>query len=76
MNLSIRSSIPSFDTLSGKNIVIQNSVLESFSNYGSIRMPKSLSGKEQIKKNIQENINHSLGYNLVEEVYFNTFIIQ
>jgi len=76
LNLSIKCAQDSFHTLLSNKVVIQNAVIDAFSIYGGIHFPNTTSGKENIKKKITQNIYESLGYPLVEEVYFNKFIIQ
>lgn len=76
LNLSVKCTQESFDTLIDYNILIQNAVLEAFSDYSTLRMATTTKGKEKIKKDILENINEALHKPIVKQVYFNKFIIQ
>jgi len=76
LNLSIQCNEEAFETIQEKNILIQNAVIQTFADYGSMTMATSPKGKDKIKKNILDNINNSLHKPLVTQVYFNTFIIQ
>lgn len=76
LNLSVRSAEDSFEKLLENKIVVQNAVIEAFSTYGGIAMPTTAAGKNSIKNKIMQNINESPASPMIEEVYFNKFIIQ
>ncbi len=75
-DLSVKCPDESFHTLLENNILIQNAVLDTFSTYGEIYMPNTVSGKERIKKKIKQNIYDAFGHSLIEEVYFNKYLIR
>ena len=76
LNISIKCEKESFETLVDYNVIVQNAVLEAFSDQSKLRMATTNKGKERIKKDIESNINMSLHQPIVKEVYFTKYIIQ
>ena len=76
LNISLKCTEESFETFTDYNILVQNAVLEAFSDYNSLRLATTSKGKDKIKKDILNNINSSLHEPIVKEIYFNKFIIQ
>ncbi len=75
-NLSIKCKYNAFHTIIEKNILIQNAVLDSFSTYNSIGIPYTSYGHEYVKKKIKEHLIKVFQEPIIEEIYFNKFIIQ
>jgi len=76
LNISVKSQHNAFETLQDYKILVQNAVIEAFSDQKALRMATSNKGKDKISKDIQNNINTALPQAKIEEVYFNTFIVQ
>jgi len=76
LNISVKCTQESFETFTDYNILVQNAVLEAFSDYSTLRLATTTKGKERIKKDILNNINNSLHEPIVKQIYFNKFIIQ
>jgi len=76
IDLSIQSEKDSYKNILEHNIVIQNAVLDAFSNYETTYSAITPQGKKHIKKHIKDNINKTLSDAPIKEVYFNKFIIQ
>ena len=76
LNISVQCTKDSFDTLTENDIIIQNAVLDAFSNYSSVYTATTNEGKEQMKEHILENINTAVHEPLITKIYFNKFIIQ
>lgn len=74
-NLSVKCTDDSYTTLLENNILIQNAVISAFDMYGGIHFLNTTSGKDHLKSKIQQNIYDALGKSLVEEVYFNKYLI-
>lgn len=75
-NLSVKCQDDAFKTLQKNDILVQHSVIESFSMYGNNYLPDTLKGKQKIKQKIKANIYKNLKNAIVKEVYFNKFLIR
>lgn len=75
LNISVKCLDDASDTLFENSILIQNAVLTAFDMQGGVYHLDRVSGKERIKQRIKENIYETFGHPLVEEIYFNKFLI-
>ena len=76
LDLSIKCAKDSFSLLLKNKILIQNAVIDTFATYGSIYLPNTSTGKERLKIKIKQKINDAFVDNLIEEVYFNKYLIR
>ena len=76
LDLSVKCPQNSFDLLLRNKILIQNAVIETFATYGSIHFPDTPLGKARLKSKIRRKINDTFAQGMIEEVYFNKFLIR
>jgi flagellar basal body-associated protein FliL len=75
LNLSIKCQNDAYTTLLKNNIALQNAVIGAFDMYGGIHFLDTPSGKDRLKSKIKQNMSDALGKPLVEEIYFNKYLI-
>ncbi len=76
LDLSIKCKEDSFGLVLKNSILIQNAVIDTFATYDSIYLPNTLPGKERLKVKLRQKINDAFEDRLIEEVYFNKYIIR
>lgn len=76
LNLSLKCTGNAFGILLKNSVLIQNAVIDTFATYGSIYLPNTLPGKERLKIKIKQKVNDAFEDELIEEVFFNKYLIR